>query len=303
MSTDYYNLLGIDKNSSDSEIKKAYRKSALKWHPDRNKDDPAKAKKKFQEIGEAYSILSDPKKRDLYDKYGAEGLQNNGMDINPEDIFRNIFGGMGGMEGMGGMGGMPGMGGIPGMGIPFGMAGMAGMAGMGGMGGMDSMGKKNVKIQKGPDKKHTIDISIEDMMNGFIKHISLERKKKCYKCGGSGVRKSKCVNVSAEELSRCPDCKGSGTVFIQKAMGPMVIRQSATCTKCQGTGIYIENSNRCKVCKGDGIITDKEKLEINMDKGVKNNDTFVPDFSFSGTDKRQLNDFFDKINLVSNTYL
>ena len=91
-----YNLLGVEKTADENQIKKAYRKLALKWHPDKNKDNKEEAETKFKEISEAYAILSDTKKRELYDKYGMEGVNNDGPQINPEDIFQNIFGGMGG---------------------------------------------------------------------------------------------------------------------------------------------------------------------------------------------------------------
>jgi len=104
MSTEYYDILGLQKNASEQEIKKAYRKMAMKHHPDKNPDNPA-AEEKFKELSEAYEVLSDSDKKQVYDKFGKEALQGNGgggPQVNPFDIFNNIFG-------SGGMGGMPGM--------------------------------------------------------------------------------------------------------------------------------------------------------------------------------------------------
>ena len=125
--SDYYKILGVEKNASENDLKKAYRKLAIKYHPDKNQGNE-EATEKFKEISEAYEILSDSEKRNVYDQFGKEGLSNNGMggaNVNPNDIFRSFFGG--------GMGGMAGM--------PFNM--------FGNMGG----GSNNFRQRKGPNKK------------------------------------------------------------------------------------------------------------------------------------------------------
>ena len=140
---DFYDILGLSRGANESEIKKAYRKLAMKWHPDKNQDNKDFAEKKFKAVSEAYEVLSDPKKKDLYDQFGEDGLKEGfggggGFNAsNAEDIFAQFFGGgMGGGGPFGGMGGMPG-GGFGGM--PGGMGGMPG--GFGGMPG--GGGQKN----------------------------------------------------------------------------------------------------------------------------------------------------------------
>ena len=150
MSTEYYDILGIQKTASDTDIKKAYRKLAMKYHPDKNPDNP-EAEEKFKELSEAYEILSDKEKRHVYDKFGKDAVQGNGgPQVNPADIFNNIFGGMGGMPGMHGMHGMGGM--------PFGM-------------------RQNMRRQSA-DIVTRVVITLEEVFTGTTKEINVSRKVK-----------------------------------------------------------------------------------------------------------------------------
>lgn len=203
MGKDYYQILGISKDATEDDIKKAYRKEALKWHPDRNPDNVAEAEKKFKLVAEAYEVLSDKDKRAVYDQFGEEGLKGGGAGPNPfggggtkfhftssmpggaEDIFKQFFanfggGGMPGMSGMGGRGGMRGnMGGMPGM--SFGGGGMGGFpfpmetdddegysgGGGGGMGGRPRS-KKVVKM--------VFKCTLEELYSGTVKKMKVTRK-------------------------------------------------------------------------------------------------------------------------------
>uniref|UniRef100_A0A0N4ZIB9 DnaJ homolog dnj-20 n=1 Tax=Parastrongyloides trichosuri TaxID=131310 RepID=A0A0N4ZIB9_PARTI len=193
MGKDYYKILGIDKGASDADIKKAYRKMAMKYHPDKNKD--ASAEGKFKEVAEAYDVLSDPQKREIFDRYGEEGLKGNGpspsgngssggaapgyhytFQGDPRDIFSQFMGGddiinqlfggsMGGMGGMGGSSFMGGMGGMPGM-----------SGGMGNMNGFSQGGHPKKKLVHDPAIEKEIAVSLEELYKGIVKKIKITKK-------------------------------------------------------------------------------------------------------------------------------
>mmetsp|Transcript_98902 Transcript_98902/g.176210 ORF Transcript_98902/g.176210 Transcript_98902/m.176210 type:complete len:339 (-) Transcript_98902:353-1369(-) len=187
--TDYYKVLGVPRDATDAQLKKAYRKLALKWHPDKNKDNAAAASEKFKEVGEAFAVLSDPKKRAVYDQHGADGLKGGvpdgrggyaggGHSFSTEaagDIFKQFFGtsnpfeaffddarGGGGAGGMGGMGGMPGMASMFGGGGGFGMGGRAGMT---------------QRPRKQDTVKTALKCTLEELYNGCQKRLKITRKK------------------------------------------------------------------------------------------------------------------------------
>jgi len=215
MGKDYYAILGVSKNATDEELKKAYRKLALKWHPDRNRDNAAEATEKFKEIGEAYDVLSDPEKRKIYDQVGEEGLKG-GMpppgaggfpggatfSFGPgthfrsfrsaDDIFKNIFGADFDVnnasmddDGFFGMFGMPGMGGMRGMG---GMGGMPGMGGMGGMPGMSGMGRR-----KPSASVCDLELTLEELYQGCVKKRKITRK--LFDASGRQYEESKVLSI------------------------------------------------------------------------------------------------------------
>eukprot|EP01138_Halocafeteria_seosinensis_P010909 gb/GECG01011142.1/.p1 GENE.gb/GECG01011142.1/~~gb/GECG01011142.1/.p1 ORF type:complete len:296 (+),score=56.34 gb/GECG01011142.1/:1-888(+) len=196
---DYYQILGVNKNASDDELKKAYKKLAVKWHPDKNQDRKEEAEKKFKEINEAYEVLSDKEKRAIYDKYGEEGLKG-GMPAgggggggggtthfefrDPNEIFAqffgtknpfSIFGDEGGEDGFFSFGMGPGMGGGMRMGGMGGTGGMGGMGGMGGGGGMP--GGKSRGPKQPPPAKTQLPLSLEELYRGTTKKLKITRKR------------------------------------------------------------------------------------------------------------------------------
>ncbi len=242
---DYYEVLGVAKTASADEIKSAYRKLALKWHPDRwvNGTDAEKkaAEDNFKEAAEAYSILSDPDKRAKYDQYGfaadqmgggAGGFDFGGMDIN--DFLRNIFGGSFGFD-FGGFGG----------------------GGFGGFGGGDSQ----PRTLRGRDIRTSVKLTLEEIANGCDKEISLERARPCPDCGGKGAKNS-------SDIKTCPTCGGQGRVR-QQARGIFGMTYTiGACPQCQGEGIII--TNPCRRCNGTGLERRREIVKVHIPAGVEN---------------------------------
>lgn len=217
---DYYKILGINKNADDKEIKSAYRQLSKKWHPDKNPNDE-EAHTKFIEVGEAYDVLSDPEKRSIFDKYGAEALKNGGpgghpggghpggnMFHDPFDIFEQMFGGGGG-------------------------------------GGHGRGGQR----RRGGDLMAQQEISLKDFYLGVETDITLQLNDICDHCHGSGSEDGK--------VTTCPDCQGRGVQIQIIQMGIMTQQIQHTCGRCGGSGQIIKNV--CKICKGTKV-TKKDKL-------------------------------------------
>ncbi|MDD3117856.1 MAG: molecular chaperone DnaJ [Victivallales bacterium] len=234
MATDYYELLGVAKNASAAEIKKAYRKMAVKYHPDKNPGNK-EAEEKFKEIAHAYEVLSDQKKRAQYDQFGPEafsrasgpgGAGPGGMGgfNDPFDIFSQVFGGSGGsiFEDL------------------FG-------------GGRRSSGANTRR--DGSDLRYDLEIDFEDAVYGADKKITIPRLNTCQKCKGSGCE-------PGSSRVRCPRCNGTGQISM--AQGFFSIRQS--CPNCGGTGQIIKNP--CQACHGEGRVRVEKTLQIHIPPGV-----------------------------------
>ena len=243
---DYYEVLGVAKTASAEEIKSAYRKLALKWHPDRwvNGTDAEKktAEENFKEAAEAYSVLSDPDKRAKYDQFGfaadqmgggAGGFDFGGMDIN--DFLRNIFGGSFGFD-FGGFGG----------------------GGFGGFGGGEA---QQQRVLRGRDIRTSVKLTLEEIATGCEKEISIERARPCPDCGGKGAK-------SEADIKTCPTCGGQGRVRQQTrgifGMGYTI----GTCPQCQGEGKII--TNPCRRCNGTGLERRRESVRVRIPAGVEN---------------------------------
>lgn len=235
---DYYEVLGVARTASADEIKSAYRKLALKWHPDRwvNGSDAEKktAEEHFKEAAEAYSILSDADKRARYDKFGfaaeqmgaggAGGFDFGGMDIN--DFLRNIFGG----------------------GVNF---------DFGGFGGASEAGPR---VMRGRDIRTSVKLTLEDIANGCEKEISLERARPCPDCDGKGAK-------NASDIKTCPSCNGQGRIRQQTrslfGMGYSIV----TCPQCNGAGKIV--TNPCRRCNGSGLERKRELVKVRIPAGVE----------------------------------
>ena len=233
---DYYEILGVDKNASDSEIKKAYRKMAMKYHPDRNKGDDD-AERKFKEASEAYDVLKDPQKRARYDQYGHSGLHSGGFnerdfhDINIEDIFSQ-FGDIFGSDIFGGSGGR---------------------------GGRSRSRARRSTGQRGNDMKLNIELTLEEIAFGTEKKLKVKKQVKCDACDGTGAETS-------DDFETCSTCNGMGEVRqVNKTMFGQFVNVQA-CPKCNGEGRIIRN--KCSKCNGQGRVTGKETVKVRIPAGV-----------------------------------
>ena len=260
--TDYYKILGLDKSATESDIKKAYRKMALKYHPDRNPNNKEEAEKKFKEIGNAYSVLSDKKKKKQYDTFGEDGLKGMGeggmgADFNAFNIFQNVFGG-----GMGGMGGF-------GSGFPFGNM------------GQDS--KPDLSTQKSPKKNITLNVPLQDLYNGKSINLEFNRKIMCEKCDGLGVK-------DPSDIISCNTCDGKGKKITVKQLGPMIQQVMSDCNKCRGKGKMTKPNSQCTVCKGKKFIGDPKTIDYYIRPGTRaghkdvlaGQSDWVPEYGFPG---------------------
>ena len=233
---DYYEVLGVDKNASADDIKKAYRKMAIKYHPDKNPGDK-EAEEKFKEAAETYSVLSDADKKARYDQFGHSGVEGAGPDFsggfgNLNDILNDLFGGAFG----GGFGGFGGFG--------------------GGFGG----GQRQQKVYRGRDIRVRVKLTLEEIAKGVEKEISIEKNVPCSDCSGKGARNS-------SDIKTCPACKGTGQVqrVVNSFLGQTVTY--STCQQCAGEGKII--SNPCHTCNGTGLVRKRETIKVKIPAGVE----------------------------------
>lgn len=226
---DFYEILGVERNASAEEIKKAYRKKALLYHPDKNQGD-SEAENKFKEAAEAYEILSDPDKRRKYDQFGHEGLSGGfggaggGYGMSMEDIFSqfgDIFGGA-----------------------------------FGSFGGGRQRGRR---VNKGSNIRVKVKLSLKEIANGAEKKIKVNKFVACSTCQGSGAK-------SGSAFSTCPTCRGAGQVthITNTFLGQM--QTASTCPACGGEGQTI--SSKCPDCTGNGIVQGEEILPLDIPAGV-----------------------------------
>lgn len=226
---DFYEILGVAKNASDDEIKKAYRKLAIKYHPDKNPDDK-QAEDKFKEAAEAYEVLSNAEKRQRYDQFGHAGVGGSasggfgGGGMNMDDIFSqfgDIFGGaFGGSFGGGSRGGR--------------------------------------RVARGTNLRVKVKLSLQDIANGVEKKIKVNKHVACKTCHGSGAKNG--------QYETCRSCNGSGVVtrVQQTILGAM--QTQTTCGSCHGEGRIVKD--KCNTCHGDGIVREEEVISLNIPAGV-----------------------------------
>ena len=232
---DYYEVLGVDRNASADEIKKAYRKLAIKYHPDKNPGDK-EAEEKFKEAAEAYSVLSDQEKRARYDQYGHSAVEGSGPDFSGgfgdiNDFLNTIFGSAfgGGFSGFGG-----------------------GFSGFG--------GGRQQRVYKGRDIRVRVKLTLEEIAKGASKEVSIEKYVPCPDCAGKGAKNS-------SDIKTCPACKGTGQVsrVTSTFLGQSV--SYSTCQQCGGEGRIINNP--CHTCSGSGLVRKRVSVTVNIPAGVE----------------------------------
>ena len=239
---DYYEVLGVSKNATPEEIKKAYRRKAKEFHPDAyTGDDKKAAEEKFKEASEAYSVLSDESKKAQYDRFGHgfenagfggagaggfdfSGFSSGGMgfDIDLDDILGSVFGGS-----------------------------------FGGFGGA----RKKKGPTKGADLRYNMKLTFEEAVFGCTKEITITRNETCNDCHGTGGKKG------SSEIT-CPDCHGTGRIQVTQNTIMGSFATVKTCDKCGGEGKY--NPNPCEACSGTGVSRKTRKIEINIPRGIDN---------------------------------
>ena len=227
---DYYEVLGVDKNATEDQIKKAYRTIAIKYHPDRNPGNK-EAEEKFKEAAEAYDVLHDPQKRQQYDTFGFNGpgagggFGGFGTSMNMDDIF-SMFGDI-----------------------------FGGHAGFGGFGG----GRRGPQVQRGSDLRLKVRLSLDEIAHGVTKKSKVRKDLTCSHCQGSGA-------APGSTSEQCPTCHGSGVIThtTQSIFGMM--QTQGVCPTCNGEGTVIKN--KCPHCHGTGIEKGEEVVEIKIPAGV-----------------------------------
>ena len=229
-------MLGVSKEASADEIKKAYRKLAVKYHPDKNPGNK-EAEEKFKEAAEAYAVLSDADKKAKYDRFGHAGVDGAGPDFsggfgNLNDILNDLFGG--------------------------GFGGFSGFGGFGGFGGGGA--RQQQRVNRGRDIRVRVKLTLEEIAKGVEKEISIEKSVPCDDCGGRGAK-------NASDIKTCPACNGTGQVqrVVNTFLGQTVTY--STCQQCGGEGKII--SNPCRTCSGTGLVRRRETIKVRIPAGVE----------------------------------
>ncbi|MFA6873291.1 MAG: DnaJ domain-containing protein, partial [Bacteroidaceae bacterium] len=230
---DYYEILGVAKTASKDEIKKAYRKKAIEFHPDKNPGDKS-AEEKFKEAAEAYEVLSDDQKRARYDQFGHAGPQA-------------------GFGGGGGFGGGQGMS----MDDIFSMFGDVFGGHTGGFGG--GRNQQQQRYHRGSDLRVKVKLTLEEVASGVEKKLKVKKYVPCSYCHGSGAE-------GESGLETCPTCHGSGSVIRNQQSIFGTMQMQSTCPTCGGEGKIVKN--KCKHCAGEGIVYGEETINVNIPAGV-----------------------------------
>ena len=244
---DYYEVLGVNKNATDDELKKAYRKLAKQYHPDANPNNKAEAEAKFKEVNEAYETLSNPQKRQMYDQFGPDGPQ-----------------GFGGGAGSYGNGTYTYTTGFDGFG-DFGDLGDIFSSFFGGGFGGSRSNRQNGP-RKGSDLQYDLEISFEESFLGTERYVTINRKETCKTCNGSGSK-------PGTHPETCSVCHGTGQIKQVQTTILGQMQTMRTCTNCHGTGKVIKEP--CENCKGKGTVRNQVRLSVKIPAGVDDNQTIV----------------------------
>lgn len=235
MEDDYYKILGVEKTATADEIKRAYKKTAIKYHPDRNPGDK-EAEEMFKKAAEAYDVLRDPDKRARYDQFGKAGVDGaggfggfggGGMDLN--DIFTNF-------------------------------ADIFADSGFGGFAGFGGRGRTRTRRYHGSDLRLKVKLSLKDVTNGVTKKFRVKHDVTCPDCHGTGCDAS-------HSPETCPDCQGSGVIIRTRQTMLGMMQTQDVCPRCKGEGNII--THPCKKCHGDGIVPGEDIVEVNIPSGVQ----------------------------------
>ncbi|KAF2956170.1 molecular chaperone DnaJ [Marinitoga sp. 38H-ov] len=273
---DYYKILGVSKDASPEEIKKAYRQLVKKWHPDRHQENKKEAEEKFKEIQEAYEVLSDPQKKSLYDRFGfvpENGMPppNQGGRGGFEDLFEDLFGNFGNFGDSG---------------SPF--SDIFDMF-MGGSSSSKRRQRTSKPPVKGEDKFFSITVDLKDVLNDIKKHIEYDRYTECKSCKGTGAK-------NGTSFTTCPRCNGTGTIKEEERTFFGVFVRNYQCPTCNGEGRII--SERCDVCHGSGKVIIREKVDINIPAGVEDGYAFrIPGKGNDGKNGGPAGDLIIKVNV------
>ena len=233
---DYYEVLGVSRGASADEVKQAFRRLALKYHPDRNSSNKQEAEERFKEISEAYEVLGDAQKRTTYDQYGHEGLSGafrhgnfSWEDFSHFEDLSDLFGGS--LEDL------------------FSSFGLGGLFGLRGRGGGRGTGRD------GADLEYVLDLELKDVLQGSEHGIQFRRRELCRECGGRGTRR-------ADGRQPCPDCQGTG----QRRFTQGFFTMATPCSRCQGEGEILKDA--CPSCRGEGLASAERKLTVKVPAGV-----------------------------------
>lgn len=244
---DYYEVLGVNKNATEDELKKAYRKLAKKYHPDANPDNKKEAEAKFKEVNEAYENLSDPQKRQMYDRFGHDGPQ--GFGGNGGGFYSSQ-----GFDGFSGMGDFGDLGDI--FSSFFG----------GGFGSSSRTSRAKTGPTKGASLRYDIEITYEEAFSGVEKEISFSRQETCNTCHGTGAK-------PGTSSTTCSMCGGTGQITQMQTTILGQMQTTRTCPNCHGEGKIIKEP--CETCRGKGQVKKPVKIKVKIPEGIDDNQTVV----------------------------
>ena len=244
---DYYEVLGVNKNATEEELKKAYRKLAKKYHPDANPDNKKEAEAKFKEVNEAYENLSDPQKRQMYDRFGHNGPQ--GFGGNEGGFYSSQ-----GFDGFSGMGDFGDLGDI--FSSFFG----------GGFGGGSRTSRAKTGPTKGASLRYDIEITYEEAFSGVEKEISFSRQETCDTCHGTGAK-------PGTSSTTCSMCGGTGQITQMQTTILGQMQTTRTCPNCHGEGKIIKEP--CETCRGKGQVKKPVRIKVKIPEGIDDNQTVV----------------------------